>query len=249
MGKPWWFWIAVIGATVLCLLVGMIRRRIATSGLDEKERAVVHRAARVGGGEQIGQIFGLGVFVASPVHPFVLAQNIRYFKHRAAAKKVMRSNPKKQNRAEGVIFSFYELRITRSELIRGYKENAERIPLQGLTAEVTKTDTVDIAVKGPDTKFVYSMPYDVVAGFNARRARQFAALLNYEASLQGAPPDNVEKLPATSGAAETEARGKSTKVRCLHCQHVQTVPVSQETFACEQCKAHLKRRTAPAKSS
>jgi len=33
-------------------------------------------------------------------------------------------DPKKQNRAEGVIFSFYELRITRTELIRGYEENA-----------------------------------------------------------------------------------------------------------------------------
>jgi hypothetical protein len=30
---------------------------------------------------------------------------------------------------------------------------------------------------------------------------------------------------------------------------VQEVPVSQKTFACEQCKAHLKRRTAPANSS
>jgi hypothetical protein len=29
----------------------------------------------------------------------------------------------------------------------------------------------------------------------------------------------------------------TTKVRCPHCQHAQTVPVSQETFACEQCKA------------
>jgi ribosomal protein S27E len=41
----------------------------------------------------------------------------------------------------------------------------------------------------------------------------------------------------------------TTKVRCLHCQHVQTVAVSQKTFVCEQCKAHLKRRPAPAKSS
>src|ERR1700722_18002638 len=174
MGKPWWFWIAVIGATVLCLLVGMIRRRIATSGLDEKERAVVHRAARVGGGEQIGQIFGLGVFVASPVHPFVLAQNIRYFKHRAAAKKVMRSNPKKQNRAEGVIFSFYELRLTRTELIKGYEDNAPRIPLQGLTATVITGETVQIRIEGPDTKFVYRNAFD--AEFNLRRAQQFAAL-------------------------------------------------------------------------
>jgi hypothetical protein len=55
--------------------------------------------------------------------------------------------------------------------------------------------------------------------------------------------------PAAEQAPETEAHEKSTKVRCLHCQHVQTVPVSQPTFACEQCKARLKRRTAPANSS
>jgi hypothetical protein len=189
MGKPWWFWtwwfwIAVIGATVLCLLVGMIRRRIATSGLDEKERAVVHRAARLGGGEQIDQILGLGVFVASPVHPFVLAQNIRYFKHRAAAKKVLRFNPKKQNRTEGVIFSFYELRLTRTELIRGYEENAQRIPLRGLTATVITGQTVQIRIEGPHTKFVYRNAFD--AEFNLRRAQQFAALLNYEAGLHDA---------------------------------------------------------------
>jgi ribosomal protein S27E len=40
-----------------------------------------------------------------------------------------------------------------------------------------------------------------------------------------------------------------TKVRCLHCQHVQPVPRSQPTFVCEQCKAHLKRHTAPAESN
>jgi ribosomal protein S27E len=52
----------------------------------------------------------------------------------------------------------------------------------------------------------------------------------------------------TAQAGETTDT-TTTKVKCLHCQHVQTVPVSQKTFSCEQCKAHLKRRTAPAKSS
>jgi hypothetical protein len=58
----------------------------------------------------------------------------------------------------------------------------------------------------------------------------------------------LNKRRRSSGAPGTEAQETSTKVRCLHCQHVQTVPVSQPTFVCEQCKAHLKRRTAPAKS-
>jgi hypothetical protein len=113
-----------------------------------------------------------------------------YCKHRAAVKKVVGFKPRDQNRADGVIFSFYELRITRTELIKGYEENAQRIPLRGLTATAAKSDIVDlvdITIEGPGTKFVYSMPFDVLAGFNPRRARQFAALLNYEASLQGAP--------------------------------------------------------------
>lgn len=68
------------------------------------------------------------------------------------------------------------------------------------------------------------------------------------------PPGDVqkkvqEKRPTTSGAPEAEAHEKCTKVRCSHCQHVQTVPVSQQTFSCEQCKTHLKRRAAPANSS
>jgi ribosomal protein S27E len=134
----------------------------------------------------------------------------------------------------------------RTELIRGYEENAQRIPLQGLTATVITGETVQIRIEGPDTKFVYRNAFD--AEFNLRRAQQFAALLNYEASLQGAPPKTVqEKPPTTSGAPQTDTT--TTKVRCLHCQHVQTVPVSQKTFSCEQCKAHLKRRTAPATSS
>jgi hypothetical protein len=246
MGTPWWIWIVLSG---LLVLGGMIARRIAASrsGLDEKEMAVVRRAARVGGGEQIGRALGLGVLVSLQL-PAFLMQNIRYVKHRAAAKKVVDFNPRKQNLAQGVIFSFYELRITRTELIRGYEENAQRIPLRGLTATVVTGQTVQIRIEGPDTKFVYRNAFD--AEFNETRALQFAALLNYEARLQGAPPKKVqEKPPTTSGAPQTDAHEKSTKVRCHNCQHVQTVPRSQPTFVCEQCKAHLKRRTAPARSS
>ena len=103
----------------------------------------------------------------------------------------MSFDPKKQNRAEGVLFSFYELRITRTELIRGYEENAQRNPLQGLTATVVTGQTVQIRIEGPDTKFVYRNAFD--AEFNLRRAQQFAALLNHEASLLGAPPKKVQE--------------------------------------------------------
>jgi hypothetical protein len=71
-----------------------------------------------------------------------------YYKQRAAVKKVVGFNPRKQNRAEGVIFWFYELRMTRAELIKGYEMNAQRIPLRGLTATITGTDTVDVTIKG-----------------------------------------------------------------------------------------------------
>ncbi len=70
-------------------------------------------------------------------------------------------------------------------MIKGYEENAQRIPLRGLTATVTTGQTVYITIEGPDTKFVYRNAFD--AESNLRRAQQFAALLNYEASLQGAP--------------------------------------------------------------
>jgi hypothetical protein len=69
-------------------------------------------------------------------------------------------------------------------------------------------------------------------------------------SVSGGPPKRAtEKLPTDSGDPAAEAREKSTTVRCKYCGHVQVAPVSQETFLCEHCKAHLKRRTAPTKSN
>jgi hypothetical protein len=52
--------------------------------------------------------------------------------------------------------------------------------------------------------------------------------------------------PTTSDAPGAKGDETSTKARCHHCGHVQTVPVSQETFSCERCQANLKRRSAPA---
>jgi ribosomal protein S27E len=189
----------------------------------------------------------LAALVAPAVAVDLFTLVIRY--PLAAADKVLGFDRREQNRAEGVIYHFYKLRITRTELIKGYETDALRIPLRGLTA--TKTDDgrrVHITINGPDTKFVYSMAAN--SAFTNPNARQFAALLNYEAGLLGAPQKKAqEKRPPASGVPKTEAHEKSTKVRCLHCQHVQTVPVSQATFLCEQCGAHLKRSTAPANSS
>jgi hypothetical protein len=50
----------------------------------------------------------------------------------------------------------------------------------------------------------------------------------------------------SASAQELKHTKKGPIVRCWVCQHVQTVPVGQATFSCEQCKAHLKRPAAPA---
>jgi hypothetical protein len=175
MASPWLIWIVVVGAPVIALLVGMIARRIARSrsGLDRKEMAVLRRAA--GRSPYFFADGGTGLGL-----PVLAAACFAYYQRRAALKKVVGFNPRKQNRKEGVIFAFYELRVTRTELIKGYGTGALRIPLQGLTAAITNTATVTI--EGPGTKFAYRRGAD-----DPRRARQFAALLNYEASLRGAP--------------------------------------------------------------
>ncbi len=209
MANLWWkVAYAVVLVVVICLL-GMIARSIARSqsGLNEKELEVVRLAAERW--DLLGPLPLLILALFAPRRGLIGFGPLRllflalfapglglllsalwcfaYYKHRAAVKKVVGFNPSEQNSAEGVIFWFYDLRITKTELIKGYEKNAQRIPLRGLTAAVTKTDAVDITIKGPDTKFAYSMPYDVLAGFNLRGARQFAALVNYEATRPPTP--------------------------------------------------------------
>ncbi|OBG35797.1 hypothetical protein [Mycobacterium sp. E3198] len=184
MSSAWWTLIVVFGVPMIFITGGMIAGRIARNGgeLDKEEMAIVRRAARVGGGELVGRTLGYGVLAALQVPP---PPNLRAFRSHAPDRKAVGINPKKQDRAEGVIFSFHDLRITRTELIRGYEENAQRIPLRGLTATVTTGQTVYITIEGPETRFVYRKAFD--ADLNQARALQFAALLNYEASRQGAP--------------------------------------------------------------
>ena len=186
MGTPWWIWIVAVGLLATCVLRVMIRGRIARSqsGLDSEEIAVVRRAGRVDSGEVMGRVLGYSVLDALGLqlllNVILFRQASRYRKHRAAAKKLVPTNPREQNRAQGVIFAFHELRLTRTELIKGYEANAQRTPLQGLTATVLTGQTVQIRIEGPDTKFVYRGAFD--AEFDFRHANQFAGLLNYEAS-------------------------------------------------------------------
>jgi membrane associated rhomboid family serine protease/ribosomal protein S27E len=53
-------------------------------------------------------------------------------------------------------------------------------------------------------------------------------------------PDAPQRTPSAPAAPRT-----FTNVGCPNCQHVQAVPLSQPKFVCEQCKAHLMRRTQP----
>ncbi len=62
------------------------------------------------------------------------------------------------------------------------------------------------------------------------------------------PPTKPHHRADNRAHPADKADADTTKVRCLHCQHVQTVPRSQLTYVCEQCDTHLKRRTEPAKN-
>jgi hypothetical protein len=57
----------------------------------------------------------------------------------------------------------------------------------------------------------------------------------------GAISRAMERKRARDGIACRAKNG--AEVRCWVCQHVQTVPVSQQAFSCEQCNADLKRAT------
>jgi predicted RNA-binding Zn-ribbon protein involved in translation (DUF1610 family) len=60
--------------------------------------------------------------------------------------------------------------------------------------------------------------------------------------LWAAPPPAPASPPKPKALKST---AQTTKVRCHTCKHVQTVPVGQATFACEQCGVRLRRRQSP----
>jgi ribosomal protein S27E len=73
-----------------------------------------------------------------------------------------------------------------------------------------------------------------------------------EAQRQADAQLGIAKGGGDGGApadAQKQPTGKSSKVRCSKCQHVQVVPRSQPVFVCEQCHTKLKRQTKSAKSS
>jgi hypothetical protein len=93
------------------------------------------------------------------------------------------------NVRQGVIAAWEGLRVTQTELIEGYKANARRHPLKGLTARVEDTGTrvhlgggrddrrIHVIVEGPNTAIVKAQR--VAAMYNGdAAARKFAAALN-----------------------------------------------------------------------
>jgi hypothetical protein len=191
MASGGWWYPVYLG--VICLVGGVIaltrRMEWRRRGLDSKEMGVLLRAQVTSLSGSMLRVFlvccflGLGAFLP-PLWCFA------FYRQRVAVKEVVGFDPGEQNRADGVVFWFYELRLTRTELIRGYQADAPRIPLGGLTAEATTQDgTVEVTIKGAPRPLVYSipsMPFESFTGFklNLRGARQFAALLNYEAIRQ-----------------------------------------------------------------
>ncbi|BBZ12547.1 DUF2510 domain-containing protein [Mycobacterium branderi] len=61
---------------------------------------------------------------------------------------VYRIRANKANARDGVIADWAGIRMTRTELIEGYKENAPRHPLAGLTARVENSGSVTSTVRG-----------------------------------------------------------------------------------------------------
>lgn len=90
------------------------------------------------------------------------------------------------NARDGVIAHWEGLRVTETELIEGYGENAARHPLKGLTARVEDTTTrigsrderrIHVVVEGPDTTLVKTRKVTAIYNGDAS-ARKFAAALN-----------------------------------------------------------------------
>src|ERR1700761_4783476 len=93
----------------------------------------------------------------------------------------------KANAAAGVIAHWEGLRVTRTELIQGYSQNAPRHPLKGVTARVEDTGTsvrggkddrrIHVIIEGPGLAIVKTK--NVADTYNGDAlARQFAATLN-----------------------------------------------------------------------
>lgn len=132
---------------------------------------------------------------------------------------VYRIRNSKANARDGVIADWAGIRMTRTELIEGYKENAPRHPLAGLTARVensggvtsnvdgymaggmgritTETDDnrqVHLIVEGPNTAIFKTVSAKYQGGNADASARQFATALNMASRRQLAEHNGHQQL-------------------------------------------------------
>lgn len=83
------------------------------------------------------------------------------------------------NKRQLVLAHWKGLRITRTELIEGYKRSATRHPLRGLVARIEGTNTrISVVVEGPDTLIVESSAINNLPWMRKALAEEFAAALN-----------------------------------------------------------------------
>lgn len=177
---------------------------------------VVFHAPHVVAGGKFGAFIDapfLIIFGFPGYAPFVALFFLLKYLRARPLKKRLGFDPRKQNRAAGVIYCFDELRLTRAQLITGYGTDALRFPLRGLVASVQNTGAtaggnddrrVHVTIKGPDANFVYSKA--ATTDSIDKDARQLAALLNYEASIVRAPLKKAQHTPQTEpSASEADA--------------------------------------------
>ncbi len=90
------------------------------------------------------------------------------------------------NKEQRVLANWQQLRITRTELIEGYKKNARRRPLSGLTARADDAaGRTSVIIEGPNTTIIERKRRERMAD-NDEAARKFVVAFNL-ASHQ-APP-------------------------------------------------------------
>jgi ribosomal protein S27E len=58
----------------------------------------------------------------------------------------------------------------------------------------------------------------------------------------------LRRRQSATGPDDPPPSGDVRKVKCQHCQHIQAVPTSQQTFTCDECGTKLKRRAKPSNS-
>ena len=103
---------------------------------------------------------------------------------------------RRQDRSDGVLASWDDLRLTRSHLILGTRRDAERIPLDGLSATVDFTDAdgddfVVVIIDNAGREIRRSQPYSYGSSGNAQMFAVMFNELSGHSKLAAGMPDTV----------------------------------------------------------